>query len=59
MCTDGLQGNSMKSFTKGLGWTAEEVEVFLVSVRVSLKNRSVHSYLTFHVCYGQKPMGES
>lgn len=59
MCVDGLQGNSMKSFTKGLGWTAEEVEVFLVDVRDSLKDRKVHSYLTFRVCYGQKPVGTS
>lgn len=59
MCTDGLQGNSMKTFTKGLGWTAEEVEVFLIAVRASLKDRSVHSYLTFHVCYGQKPVSGS
>jgi hypothetical protein len=56
MIWDGLQGNSMKAFTKGLGWTAEEVEVFLIDVRESLKNRSIHSYLTFHVCYGQKPV---
>lgn len=59
MCVDGLQGNSMKTFTKGLGWTAEEVELFLVDVRASLKDRKVHSYLTFRVCYGQKPLGGS
>lgn len=56
MIIDGLQGNSMKPFTKGLGWSVEEVEVFLIDVRKSLMDRTIHSYLTFHVCYGQKPL---
>jgi hypothetical protein len=54
---DGLQGISMKPFTKGLGWTVEEVEAFLIDVRKSLIDKSIHSYLAFHVCYGQKPLG--
>lgn len=53
---DGLQGISMKPLTKGLGWTAEEIEVFLIDVRKSLMDRTIHSYFTFHVCYGQKPL---
>jgi hypothetical protein len=56
MIMDGLQGISIKPLTKGLGWTPEEIEVFLVDVRKSLMDRSQHSYLTFHVCYGQKPL---
>lgn len=53
---DGLQGVSIKPLTKGLDWTVEEVEVFLVDIRKSLMDKSVHSYLTFHVCYGQNPL---
>jgi hypothetical protein len=53
---DGLQGVSLKPLTKGLGWSVEEVEVFLVDVRKSLMDKSIHSYLTFHVCYGQRPL---
>ena len=52
---DGLQGLSLGPFIKGLKWTPEEVEVFLVGVRKSLMDASTHSYLPFHVAYGQKP----
>jgi len=52
---DALQGASMGPYTRGLGWSPTEVEVFLVDVRKSLSNSSVHSYYTFHAVYGQKP----
>lgn len=32
----------MKLFTKFLGWTPAEVEVFLVGVRRELDDRSIH-----------------
>jgi hypothetical protein len=53
---DGLQGISMGPFTRGLKWTPEEVELFLVEVRKSLFDSKTHSYLLFHVYYGQKPV---
>jgi hypothetical protein len=52
---DGLQGVSMAAFTRGLKWSTEEVDLFLVDVRKSLANASVHSYYTFHAVYAQKP----
>lgn len=52
---EALQGVSMGPYTRGLGWTSAEVEVFLTKVRKSLADSSVHSYYTFHVVYGQKP----
>lgn len=52
---EALQGVSMGAYTRGLGWTPAEVEVFLTRVRKSLADSSVHSYYTFHVVYGQKP----
>lgn len=55
MIYDGLQGISMGPFTRGLKWTPEEVEVYLIGVRKALMNSSVHSYLPFHVTIGQKP----
>lgn len=39
-----LSGLSMALYTRGLGWTQEEVEVFLVDVRKSMKDRTVHGY---------------
>lgn len=41
----GLQGLSMMLFTHVLGWSATEVEVFLVDVRKDLKNRKIHAYM--------------
>lgn len=41
---NGLSGLSMALFTRGLGWSADELEVFLVDVRKDLKDRHIHSY---------------
>lgn len=41
---DGLQAWSLNHFTKGLNWTKDEIEVYLVQVRKALSNRSVHAY---------------
>ncbi len=56
---DALEGVSLAPYTRGLGWTPKEVEVFLVDVRKSLTNLRVHSYYTFHAVYGRKPLGTS
>ena len=53
--TDGMQGLSAKVFTKGLGWSAEELEVFLVEVRAEFYRSTVHSYWPTFVIMGQKP----
>lgn len=52
---DALQNVSLGPYTRGLGWTANEVEVFLVDVRKAMMDASIHSYYTFHVFYAQKP----
>ncbi|KAI9740853.1 MAG: hypothetical protein M1818_004458 [Claussenomyces sp. TS43310] len=53
---EGLQGISLGAFTRGLGWTREEVELMLVDVRKALLDSSQHTYFTFYAVYGQKPM---
>jgi hypothetical protein len=55
MLVDALQGMAMATLTRGMGWTPQEVELFLVDVRRSLMDSSIHSYLTFHIVTGQKP----
>ncbi|KAE8443785.1 hypothetical protein EG329_001379 [Mollisiaceae sp. DMI_Dod_QoI] len=54
---DLLEGlNSTRAIlTRGLGWSNEEVEVFLVNVRKDINNRKVHAYVVMHVVYGRKP----
>ncbi|KAI8308345.1 Secondary metabolism regulator LAE1 [Colletotrichum sp. SAR11_240] len=43
-------------FTKGLGWTTLEVEVWLVQVRKDLMNNFFHTYHHYHSYSGQKPL---
>jgi hypothetical protein len=40
----GIQGVSLMLFTNILGWSAAQVETFLVGVRKDLKDRSIHAY---------------
>lgn len=51
----GLQAATLAPFTRALGWTAEEAEVFLVDVRKDIKSRKVHCYFPMHFVYGRKP----
>jgi len=41
---DGVQAWSLQLFTRGLHWTKDEIEVYLVHVRKALSDRSVHAY---------------
>lgn len=46
---DGLQGFSLAYFSRVLGWTKEEIEVYLVKVRQAIADRSVHAYHKMYV----------
>lgn len=39
-----LEGMTMRVFQKALGWTTEEVSVFLVGVRKEVRDRGIHAY---------------
>ncbi|KAI8267005.1 Secondary metabolism regulator laeA [Colletotrichum sp. SAR11_239] len=43
---EGVQGITMKIFTRVLGWTREEAELLLVDVRRDMADRNIHAYLT-------------
>jgi hypothetical protein len=45
----------MGPLTRGLGWSREEVEVYLPGVRDDLRNPNVHTYYSLHVITAQKP----
>lgn len=49
--TNSLTGLSISLFTNGLGWSAEELEVFLVEVRKDIKNSKIHSYWPMYVLF--------
>jgi hypothetical protein len=56
---EGLHAMAIGPLTRGMGWTTNDVEAMLVEVRKCLVDESVHSYLPFHVIYGQKPLDRS
>lgn len=51
---EGLEAFSAATFTNVLGWSIEEVHVFLALVRKDAKDRKVHMMHNFHVVYGQR-----
>ncbi|EEQ27161.1 conserved hypothetical protein [Microsporum canis CBS 113480] len=52
---EGLQAWSIGPFTRGLGWSLEQVEAFLVDVRRDVKDRKLHVYWPMYFVYGRKP----
>lgn len=50
-----LSGLSIAIFTHGLGWSSDELEVFLANVRKDLRSSRIHSYWSIYVVYGRKP----
>ena len=56
---EGLAGFSNKMYgPDGLGWSQNELEVFLVDVRKCIRDRNVHAYQKFHVVWGRRPSEE-
>lgn len=41
---EGIEGLSLMLFTRALGWSREEVLLFLMDVRKDAKDKSIHSY---------------
>lgn len=52
---DGIQAMSLAIFTRGLGWVAEEVEVFLTECRTDFKQKRKYMYWPGYILYGMKP----
>ncbi|KAF2143923.1 uncharacterized protein K452DRAFT_285963 [Aplosporella prunicola CBS 121167] len=52
---DGLQQGGYGPLCRGMGWTRDEVEVFLTGVRKSVWDSKIHSYYQLYMVYGQKP----
>lgn len=54
--TNGASGISMALFTRLLGWSAEEVEVFLIDVKREMKDTSIHVYWEMYTWSARKPL---
>ena len=50
----GCESMSLALFTRVLGWSADEVRVFMAQVRADLRNRRYHAYWNFWAVYGRK-----
>ncbi|KAI1773385.1 S-adenosyl-L-methionine-dependent methyltransferase [Hypoxylon cercidicola] len=52
---EGMEGFALYLFTDALGWTPEQVTVYLSRVRKELRDRRKSPYLLVQVVYGRKP----
>ena len=52
----GMEGWAMALFTRVLGMSYEEVQVFLAEMRKAWRDNRVHGYTRVGVVYGRKPM---
>ncbi|KAI5455697.1 S-adenosyl-L-methionine-dependent methyltransferase [Mariannaea sp. PMI_226] len=51
-----LEAVSLAPFTRALGWTSEEVAVFLANTRKELNDPKIHAYWPIVSVYGKKPL---
>ncbi|KPI36589.1 uncharacterized protein AB675_4352 [Cyphellophora attinorum] len=52
----GMEGWSLAMFTRVLGMSYEEVQMYLAEVRRDWANKRIHAYTRVGVVYGRKPM---
>jgi len=52
---DGIQAIALGPLTRGLKWSREQVELFLIQVRRAYHDNSCLMYMPLHIVYGQKP----
>jgi SAM-dependent methyltransferase len=52
----GVEGWTLALFTRVLGWSYEQVQLYLAQVRQGFSDRSIHAYTRVSVVYGQKPL---
>ena len=55
---DGLDPIASGLMTRGLKWTKEEVDVWLMQARKAYGDSWVHSHMPLHIIFGQKPHEE-
>ncbi|KAJ4181538.1 hypothetical protein NW767_014125 [Fusarium falciforme] len=50
-----VESYTPRLFSTVLGWTEEEIQVYVAKVRKDLKNPSIHLYLPIYFVWGRKP----
>ncbi|EPS44787.1 hypothetical protein H072_1223 [Dactylellina haptotyla CBS 200.50] len=56
---DGLEGFAMKLFTGMLGWSKEEVDIFVLKLKRESVNKHYHMYFNYYFVSGRKPLTAS
>ena len=51
----GIEAMSLALFTRMLGWSREQVMVFITQVRKDMKDTKIHAYWPIYAVYGKKP----
>jgi hypothetical protein len=51
----GAESMSLALFTRGLGWSVDEVRVFAAALRADLRNPKLHAYWNVWVVHGRRP----
>lgn len=51
----GIEGLTMRIFSKGLGMPVEEIQLLLMEVRKEAENSKIHSYYPFYIIFGKRP----
>jgi hypothetical protein len=54
--SESLEAYSYAPFTRFLGWSKEELEIFLATLRRDVRDTSIHVYAHVYLIYGQKPI---
>lgn len=58
LVSDSLAAASYKTFNEELGWSREEIEIFLADTRKSIETKKIHSYHRCHTVFGRRPAPE-
>ncbi|POS83988.1 methyltransferase domain-containing protein [Erysiphe pulchra] len=53
---DGLQPIALGPLTRGLKWSKEQVEMWLIDVRKAYMDNKVHSHMPLYIVWGQRPI---
>ncbi|KAK1775505.1 S-adenosyl-L-methionine-dependent methyltransferase [Copromyces sp. CBS 386.78] len=51
-----LRGSLQYMFGTIMGWTDEEINIYIQHVRKEMKNKDIHGYFIYRMVYGQKPL---
>ena len=53
-----VEGYVLYMWSSVMGWSKEEIHVYIAHLRRQLRDKNVHAYFNMRVVYGQKPVGK-